>query len=231
MEKNIYAYCRVSTENQRLERQEKNIKIYWGELADQVFFFEEKFTGTTQKRNEWKKVSRLARKGDIITFDSISRMSRNAEEGYKDYMQLWEKGVSLIFLNEPHLNTEVFTSQIENIKQIENVEVKSTFQPLMDGIVETLKNIIREQIKIGFEQAEKERDDLVKRITEGQKVSVKKPGRPKKVIPETLKKDIIDGYINSRQHDVKYYLETYKISKATFYVYLNRIENIIYKNI
>lgn len=39
--------------------------------------------------------------GDTIVFDSVSRMSRDEEEGFKDYKALYEKGVILIFLNEP----------------------------------------------------------------------------------------------------------------------------------
>ena len=38
-------------------------------------------------------------------FDSVSRMSRCASEGYKDYKMLYEMGVDLVFLNEPLRNT------------------------------------------------------------------------------------------------------------------------------
>ena len=41
---------------------------------------------------------------------SVSRMSRNAEEGFKDYKMLYESGVNLVFLNEPLINTSVFNS-------------------------------------------------------------------------------------------------------------------------
>lgn len=44
---NLYAYCRVSTKDQKLERQEKNIKEYYKERLEDLIFFEEKFTGTT----------------------------------------------------------------------------------------------------------------------------------------------------------------------------------------
>ena len=48
--------------------------------------------------------------GDTIVFDSVSRMTRNAGEGYSDYKMLYEKGVHPIFLNEPLINTSVFDS-------------------------------------------------------------------------------------------------------------------------
>ena len=49
-------------------------------------------------------------------------------------------------------------------------------------------------------------------------------GRPKRKIPEILKNEIIDGYINSRKKDVKYFIENYKISRKTFYNYVNAIK-------
>lgn len=39
--------------------------------------------------------------GDVLVFDEISRMSRNAAEGFQDYKELYNKGVNLIFLKEP----------------------------------------------------------------------------------------------------------------------------------
>lgn len=108
--------------------------------------------------------------------------------------------------------------------KIENIEIDDTFSPLIKGIIETLKNILKKQIKVAFEQAEKERDDIVKRITEGQKLTIKKMGRTKRKIPEILKNEIIDGYINSRKKDVKYFIENYKISRKTFYNYVNAIK-------
>lgn len=221
---NLYAYCRVSTKDQKLERQEKNIKEYYKERLEDLIFFEEKFTGTTSERPEWKKLIKIVREGDTIIFDSVSRMSRDGEEGYNDYLNLWKRKINLIFLNEQYLNTEIFNSQIAMYDKIENIEIDDTFSPLIKGIIETLKNILKKQIKVAFEQAEKERDDIVKRITEGQKLTIKKMGRPKRKIPEILKNEIIDGYINSRKKDVKYFIENYKISRKTFYNYVNAIK-------
>lgn len=49
--------------------------------------------------------------GDTIVFDSVSRMSRNADEGFKDYKTLYESGISLVFLNEPLINTSIFETR------------------------------------------------------------------------------------------------------------------------
>ena len=42
----------------------------------------------------------------MIIFDSESRMSRNAEEGFNLYEELYLKGVTLVFIKEPHINTD-----------------------------------------------------------------------------------------------------------------------------
>lgn len=90
----IYAYCRVSTPNQKLERQITNIT----ELYPNATIIREFYTGTRQDRPGWIKLMHIINKEDTIVFDSVSRMSRNASEGFKDYKRLYELGVNLIFL-------------------------------------------------------------------------------------------------------------------------------------
>lgn len=102
----IYGYCRVSTNHQRIARQITNIK----ELYPAAVFIKEFYTSTTQNRPLWDKFIKQIKKGDTIVFDSVSRMSRNADESFKDYEVLCEIGVNLIFLNEPLINTSIFES-------------------------------------------------------------------------------------------------------------------------
>lgn len=66
------------------------------------------YTGTTQQRPLWEKMISQLHKGDTVVFDSVSRMSRNSDEGFNDYKKLYEMGVNLVFLNEPLINTSVF---------------------------------------------------------------------------------------------------------------------------
>ena len=53
------------------------------------------------------------KENDTIIFDSVSRMSRNAEEGIQLYMELFNKGVNLIFLKESYINTDTYKKQLE----------------------------------------------------------------------------------------------------------------------
>ena len=104
-------------------------------------------------------------------FDSVSRMSRNAEEGFKDYKMLYELGVHLIFLNEPLINTSVFDSTRNNLLSV-NVETgNEAVDTFFKGNLELINNFImalaEEQIKAAFDQAEKEVTDLHSRISQG----------------------------------------------------------------
>ena len=90
-----YGYCRVSTKHQELTRQIANITKDYPD----AIIIEEKYTGTTSERPKWQNlINKEIKKGDTIIFDSVSRMSRNADEGMQDYEMLYEMGVNLIFI-------------------------------------------------------------------------------------------------------------------------------------
>lgn len=98
-----FGYVRISTPQQNLQRQIHNILTEY----PQAEIVEEIYTGTKfQGRKEFDKLIRKVHTGDTIIFDSVSRMSRNAEEGFFMYNELFGKGINLIFLKEPHINTD-----------------------------------------------------------------------------------------------------------------------------
>ena len=96
----IYGYCRISTLQQSIERQVRNILRAY----PSAILYEEAYTGTKIDRPKFKTLLRLVKPGDTIVFDSVSRMSRNADDGVKTYFELFEKGVKLIFLKEHYIN-------------------------------------------------------------------------------------------------------------------------------
>ena len=106
-----YAYCRISTPKQSMERQVRNIlKLY-----PNATIFQEVYTGTkVDGRRKWEQLLRTVQPGDAIIFDSVSRMSRNAEEGFSAYQQLYERDVDLVFLKEPHINTQTYKQALSN---------------------------------------------------------------------------------------------------------------------
>ena len=100
----IYGYCRISTAKQSIDRQTRNIKAEY----PTAHIVQEAYTGTSIFRPEWLKLYRILRAGDVVVFDSVSRMSRNAEEGFTLYEDLYHKGIRLVFLKEHHIDTETY---------------------------------------------------------------------------------------------------------------------------
>ena len=169
----IYGYARVSTKHQRIARQITNIT----ELYPKATIIREFYTGTTQSRPHWDKLISTIKKEDTIVFDSVSRMSRNADEGFNDYKMLYEKGVHLIFLNEPLINTSVFDFTKSNLLKIDIETGNNAVDEFFKGNVQLINNFMmalaEQQIKTAFEQSEKEVTDL-------HPVSAKVSAKPKK---------------------------------------------------
>ena len=164
-----YAYCRVSTERQSLKRQLDNIAAAFPEIAERNYYTE-KYTGTTSNRPAWTRLLARVQPGDTIVFDSVSRMSRDAEAGAAQYQELYEAGVNLVFLNEPHINTDVY----KDAAQAPATGDKDLDETLIKGLNEYLMRLAKRQIWIAFEQAQKERDDLSKRTRDGIRAAMKR---------------------------------------------------------
>ena len=163
-----YGYCRISTPTQNIERQERNIKAAY----PNAFIVKEVFTGTkVEGRNEFKKLLRIIKPGDSIVFDSVSRMSRNSAEGVELYQQLFNDGMNLIFLKEPHINTSVYKDALERQIKLKVDTGDNATDKFINTIIEALKSfqidLASRQIVLAFDQAQKEVDDLRQRTKEG----------------------------------------------------------------
>lgn len=172
-----YGYCRISTPKQNIDRQERNIL----ELYPAAHIVKETYTGTkTAGRNDWNKLYKLVTqesktKKVRIIFDSVSRFSRNADEGCELYEALFNMDVTLVFLKEPHINTDVYKQALQNQIEIKlNTGNKATDE-FINNIIEALNkytiDLAKAQIRIAFEQAEKEVQDLHQRTAEGIKTA------------------------------------------------------------
>ena len=114
-------------------------------------------------RPECKRLYRKLESGDTVVYDSVSRMSRNAEEGFALYKELYERDISLVFIKEPHINTDVFREAAKNSVPLTGTDVDY----VLEGINRYLLALAEKQIAIAFEQAQKEVDDLYQRTREG----------------------------------------------------------------
>lgn len=217
----IYGYARISRKEQSIERQIRNIQAEYPDAK----IVEEAFTGTKiEGRKEFEKLLKVVKSGDTIVFDSVSRMSRNAEEGIALYEQLYQNGVQLVFLKEHYIDTATYEKALS-----EGIPLTGTnIDIILSAINEYLKVLRREQIVAAFGQAEKEVSDLHQRTKEGietarlngkqigavkgKKLTTKKEVEAKKLILKH-NRDFGGSLTNE---------ETWKlieISKMTFYKY------------
>lgn len=155
----IYGYARISRPQQSIDRQIRNIKA----TQPTAVIVQEAYTGTKMDRPEWNKLYQKVKGGDTIIFDSVSRMSRSADEGVQIYFELYENGVHLIFLKERYLDTAVYS-----MNRKDKIELQGTDEDeIYKGLNNYFRKLAERQIRIAFEQAEKEVKDLHQRTKEG----------------------------------------------------------------
>lgn len=175
-------YCRTSKPKQSIERQIRNIKAAYPDAV----IVQEVFTRTRLDRPEWLKLMRRIQPGDEIVFDSVSRMSGDAKERFAAYEELYQKGVNLVYLKEPHINTETYKKALENNVQLTG----SNVDYILEGVNRYLLELAKEQIRLAFEQSEKEVQDLHQRTREGietARLNGKQIGRQKNSVVVTRK--------------------------------------------
>lgn len=157
----VYGYARISTKKQSIERQIRNIKEFCPEV-DKIY--QEAYTGKkVSGRKEFNKLLKRVTTGDTIIFDSVSRMSRNADDGIELYFELYDKGINLVFLKERYIDTETYKREAENKLELTGGDIDD----ILKGINNYFKTLAKKQIRIAFEQAEKEVTDLSQRTKEG----------------------------------------------------------------
>lgn len=155
----IWGYCRISTPSQSIERQERNIRAAY----PNAMIIQEAYSGTTMQRPQWQKLFDKAAPGDTIVFDSVSRMSRSAEEGFAAYEALYTRGIHLVFIKEPHISSDTYRRALDAALP----RTGTAADYIIDGINAYLLALAKEQIILAFAQAQKEVDDLHQRTREG----------------------------------------------------------------
>lgn len=231
----VYGYCRISRKQQSIDRQIRNIKAVYPSAV----IVQEAYTGTKiEGRREFEKLLKGVKSGDTVVFDSVSRMSRNAADGFSLYQLLLQQGVELCFLKEPHINTAVYKEAAE--KQILAVQTgddatDELLAAITTGINKYMLRLAERQIQLAFEQAQKEVDDLHQRTREGlatAKLAGKQiggiPGRKlniKKAVPAKqliLKHSRDFGGTLSDSECIK----LTGLSRNTFYKYKREIQSV-----
>lgn len=228
----IYGYCRISTKKQSIDRQIRNIKREF----PTAIILTEAFTGTKLDRPEWNKLNRKLKYGDTIVFDEVSRMSRNAKEGFALYQRLFNIGINLVFLKEPHMNTDSYKEAMQGIFSTEIQSGDKATDDLVNSIMAAVNkfmmNKVEKDIYKAFEQAQKEVDYLHQRTKEGietARLNGKQIGLEKGTKLTTKKSLVAKEVIKKHNKDFGGSLsneDTWKlagISKMTFYKYKNEL--------
>lgn len=233
----IYGYCRISKRSQNIERQVRNILNEY----PSAYIIKEAYTGTKiQGRKELDKLLKVVKPNETIVFDSASRMSRNADEAIALYEELFNKNVNLVFLKEPHINTDTFKRTLENQIELNISTGNDATDNFINGIIDALNrytiDIAKEQIKLVFAQAQKEVNDLHQRTVEGlitARLNNKQIGQRKGAKLTTKKSITAKEIIKKHSKDFEGTLEDAEVmkladvSRNTYYKYKRELKEEI----
>ena len=168
----IYAYIRVSTKGQNIDRQYVEIKEFG---VDDKFIYIDKESGKDFDRTNYKKLIKRLKKDDLLIVKSIDRLGRN----YKMILDEWAYitktiGADIKVLDMPLLDTRI--------------EGKNLVGKFISDIVLQVLSFV----------AENERVNIKQRQAEGIRIAKEKGvkfGRPKVFTPPNTN-EILDKYIN-----------------------------------
>lgn len=197
----LIGYCRVSTNEQNLDRQIKSLKNYGCEKI-----YCDKATGKNFNRPEYTKLKDAIRPGDILVVHEFDRLGRNKKLTLKEIQYFKDNQIRLVALNLP-------TTQLETNDNL---------------MLETINNII---IELYTMMAQDEIEKREKRQREGIKIALEKGikfGRSKIEYPKEWE-GVIDLVENKTISSVKA-MEILGLKKTTYYKLLKEYRNNKSKN-
>lgn len=100
-------YARVSTLNQNIERQIKQLEEYG---CEKIFI--DKSSGKDLNRTEYKKMKSFARDSDIIVFVELDRLGRNKDEINQEWDYFINKNIDIVVLDMPILDTTKYQDNL-----------------------------------------------------------------------------------------------------------------------
>lgn len=217
---NYFSYERISTKEERglqkYNRQDAAIKHYVEENGiELVAEFKEDVSGKSfDNRKEWNRLERLVQSGDTIIFKDISRFTREANNGYDKYMELLEKGVELVFIDNPTVSTD-YIKQLLNVAEQQNIVARTS-----------LESTVKLLIIVELDRVEQERLILINRIKNGIAASDKKQGRKQGTLDkmtEELEADI-KAFLGDRSIKQIELMEKHGISRNTLKKYIEIVK-------
>ncbi|WP_035768955.1 recombinase family protein [Butyrivibrio sp. NC2002] len=214
---NYYSYKRISTdtEKQNFNRQIKSLERYAKEhdIEYLIEFTEEKSAKNFSERPQFKKLDRILQSGDTVVFKDLSRFTREAENGYKKYMEWVERGISIVFIDNPTVSSDYICQMIKTAES-QDIVTKTA----MEGVIKLL-------LIVELDRAEQQRRYISKAIADGiaasDKKSGRKPGQLDKLTKE-LQMDI-ELYLGDRSIKQIELMNKHKISRNTLKKYIANV--------
>jgi len=188
----IYAYIRVSTKHQNIDRQYEEIKAL---NIDEKYIYIDKESGKDFDRTKYQKLIKELKKDDLLIIKSIDRLGRN----YHMILEEWSRitktiGADIKVLDMPLLDTRI--------------EGKNLVGKFISDIVLQVLSFV----------AENERTNIKQRQAEGIRIAKEKGvkfGRPKAILPPNTN-DILDKYINKEINNIEA-AKLIRVSRGTFF--------------
>ena len=196
----VYGYIRVSSKDQKEDRQQIALKEVGVELQN---IYVDKQSGKDFNRPQYKKMLRKLKKDDLLYIKSIDRLGRN----YEEILQQWriltkEKGVDIVVLDMPLLDTR------------RGKDLMGTF--LSDIVLQVLSFV-----------AENERTNIKQRQAEGiaaAKAQGIKFGRPPLPLPDNFYE--VHKAWRSKKITLKQAATACNMPVGTFYGKARKFENV-----
>jgi len=213
-----YSYKRISTdtERQNFNRQIKSLERYAAEQGIEYLleFTEEKSAKSFDDRPQFKKLDKLLRAGDTVVFKDLSRFTREAENGYKKYMEWLERDINIIFIDNPTISSD-YIKHMTSIAQEQDIVTKTA-----------MESVIKLLLIVELDRAEQQRRYISKAITDGIAASDKKNGRKAGQLDkmtDELQADI-ELYLGDRNITQIELMKRHEISRNTLKKYIAYVE-------
>ena len=198
----IYAYIRVSTKQQNIDRQYEEIKAL---NIDDKYIYIDKESGKDFDRVKYQKLIKRLKKDDLLIIKSIDRLGRN----YQMILEEWSRitktiGADIKVLDMPLLDTRI--------------EGKNLVGKFISDIVLQVLSFVAENERINIKQRQAEGIRIAK--AKGVKF-----GRPKVKLPVNTN-DIIYKY-KHKELTNKEAIKILGISRGTFFRVLKKLNDIV----
>ena len=217
-----FAYCSSGCTRPQFERQINNINKKY----PNAIIVKEVYSQTRTDRTELKKLLVQLEKDDTLIVNSIDRLSRDPEDFLSYYKEFSQRGVNLIFINQPFMNSEIFTSAC---RMMADQATEPELQVFTDGMYGLLKSQISILLDQSWQDLQDHRDQMkasYKKAKEREKESGRPVGKRYESRKSFMVKELIrrynqqfDGSMNDIQTMEQIRNEMGTISRNTYYKY------------